>query len=291
MINSKYKGIVLIICSAFCFAFMNLFVRLSGDIPSTQKSFFRNIVALIFALVILKKDNKPSKADNTKLNKIEWGAMLVRAIAGTLGILCNFYAVDHLILSDASILNKMSPFFAIVFSMIILKEKLSVFQIGAVSVAFLGAMLVVKPSFSNDNLLASCLGMLGGIGAGLAYTAVRYLGTHGVNGSLIVAFFSGFSCAFTLPFLIFNYHSMSALQLTYLLLAGLAAAGGQFSITAAYSYAPAKEISVYDYSQIIFAAALGAVFFGDRPDILSLTGYLIIIAVAVANFKYSQSKR
>lgn len=288
---TKTKGILLIVCSAFCFAFMNLFVRLSGDIPSVQKSFFRNVVALIFALIILKKDKKPIKADNAKLGKTEWFAMIVRAVAGTLGILCNFYAVDHLILSDASILNKMSPFFAIVFSMIILKEKLSAFQIGAVITAFLGAMLVVKPSFSNANLLASCLGMLGGIGAGLAYTAVRYLGTHGVNGSLIVAFFSGFSCAVTLPFLLFNYHSMSVLQFTYLLLAGLAAAGGQFSITAAYSYAPAKEISVYDYSQIIFAAVLGFIFFGDQPDILSLVGYLIIITVAIANFKYSRSKK
>ncbi len=43
--NKKYKGIIYIIISAFCFAFMNMFVHMSGDLPSIQKSFFRNFVA------------------------------------------------------------------------------------------------------------------------------------------------------------------------------------------------------------------------------------------------------
>ena len=70
----------------------------------------------------------------------------------------------------------------------------------------------------------------------------------------------------TLPFLIFDFHPMEWWQLLCLLGAGLAATGGQFSITAAYSFAPAKEISVFDYTQIIFAAALGFIFFGELPD-------------------------
>ena len=51
--SKKTKGILFIILSAFCFALMNLFVRLSGDLPSMQKSFFRNFVAFIFALAVL----------------------------------------------------------------------------------------------------------------------------------------------------------------------------------------------------------------------------------------------
>ena len=47
----------------------------------------------------------------------------MRSVCGTLGILCNYYAIDHLMLADASILNKLSPFFAILFSFILLKEK------------------------------------------------------------------------------------------------------------------------------------------------------------------------
>ena len=68
-------------------------------------------------------------------------------------------------------------------------------------------------------------------------------------------------------------------QLLSLLGAGLAATGGQFAITAAYSYAPAKEISVFDYTQIIFVAVLGLIFFSELPDIFSIIGYLILILV------------
>jgi len=69
-----------------------------------------------------------------------------------------------------------------------------------------------------------------------------------------------------------------------LLMAGLSAAGGQFTITAAYSYAPAREISVYDYSQIIFAAIIGFFVFGQVPDLLSWIGYAVIIGMAVVNY-------
>ena len=51
-IRTQYKGILYIIISAFCFALMNLFVRMAGDLPSIQKSFFRNFVAAVFACVI-----------------------------------------------------------------------------------------------------------------------------------------------------------------------------------------------------------------------------------------------
>lgn len=53
--KSKYKAIIYIILSAFSFAFMFAFVRLSGDLPTVQKTFFRNFVALFFAIGVLKK--------------------------------------------------------------------------------------------------------------------------------------------------------------------------------------------------------------------------------------------
>ena len=108
---------------------------------------------------------------------------------------------------------------------------------------------------------------------------------------MIVLFFSAFSCLTMLPFLIFDFHPMSLYQLIMLLCAGLAASGGQFSITAAYCNAPAREISVYDYSQIIFATLLGIIFFGELTDIYSFIGYAIIILMAVAMFIYNNSSK
>ena len=106
------KGIILIILSAFFFALMMMFVRLAGDLPSVQKSFFRNFVALFFAIGVLKKNHIRFHIEGKKNNAV----IFVRALAGTLGMLGNFYAIDHLVLSDASMLNKMSPFFVIIFS-------------------------------------------------------------------------------------------------------------------------------------------------------------------------------
>ncbi len=281
--SKKTKGILFIILSAFCFALMNLFVRLSGDLPSMQKSFFRNAVAFVFALIVLLRSEEKFQFNHKNLPQL-----MMRAAFGTVGILCNYYAVDHLVLSDASMLNKLSPFFAVIISYFYLKEKVTPFQISAVIIAFLGALCIIKPGFSSLTTGPALLGALGGLGAGAAYTMVRKLSLNGERGPFIVFFFSAFSSIVCLPYLLFSYVPMTLQQIALLLLAGLAAAGGQFSITAAYANAPAREISVFDYSQIIFAALLGFVFLDQLPDILSIIGYIIICSTSIAMFFYNQ---
>lgn len=283
-VSKTSKGICLIILSAFCFACMNVCVRLSGDLPSIQKSFFRNFIAMLFAFAILKKEHA-----SFQIEKQHLPYLVLRSVFGTLGILCNFYAVDHLLVADASILNKLSPFFAIIFSFFLLKEKIRPFQAACVLLAFLGCICIVKPGFTNVSVLPACIGVLGGMSAGIAYTIVRLLGTRGVKGPFIVFFFSAFSCLVTLPWLLFHYTPMSSAQLGFLLLAGLFAAGGQFTITAAYTYAPAREISIYDYSQIVFATLLGLILFGEMPDLLSFAGYGCIILGSLMMFLYNRN--
>lgn len=281
--SEKQKAILYIICSAFFFALMNMFVKMAGDLPAIQKSFFRNFVAVFMALFLLMRSGA-----GFSFQKKNLPAFFGRSIFGTLGILCNFYSVDHLLLSDASILNKLSPFFAILSSWFLLKEKITRLQGTAVAVAFAGALLVVKPGFAVAGaLFPSLIGVAGGLFAGISYTLVRVLGQRGERGPFIVLFFSAFSCVVTLPYLIFNYHPMSGAQVVMLLLAGLSAAGGQFTITAAYTHAPAREVSVYDYTQIVFAAALGFLFFSQIPDFWSVIGYCVIAGVAVWMFVYT----
>ena len=214
--------------------------------------------------------------------------LFLRSAFGTMGILCNFYAVDHLVVSDASMLNKLSPFFVIIFSSLFLKEKANRVQKISVVIAFIGALFVIRPSADIFQNVNSLIGVLGGLGAGIAYTCVRQLGKQGVKGARVVFFFSAFSCLVLVPFLILDYHPMSLKQILFLLGAGLMAAGGQFTITAAYNYAPAKEISVFDYTQVVFAALLGFFVLGQVPDLYSVIGYVIIIGVAVWSFVRGQ---
>ena len=152
--------------------------------------------------------------DGFKIEKGNLKYMILRATFGTVGILCNFYAVDHLVLSDASMLNKMSPFFVIIFSFLLLKEKMTPAQGLAVTGAFIGSLFVIKPTFTNMALVPSLIGLCGGICAGIAYAMVRILGQRGQKGSSVVIFFSGFSCVVTLPYLILDFHPMSGLQIS-----------------------------------------------------------------------------
>jgi len=283
-LNNKTKGIFCIIGAAFFFSLMSLFVRLAGDLPSFEKSFWRNLVAIVFALYAMQKNHIPYRIEHKR--NIRY--LIIRATAGTIGIFCNYYAIDHLVIADANMLNKLSPFFAILFSFFVLNEKIKPVQLLCVVTAFAGALFILKPTGALASFPA-LIGLLGGMGAGLAYTYVRKSSQNGVKGPQIVLFFSVFSCLASIPFMLPVFIMPSPTQLLFLFLAGLAAAGGQFSITAAYSYAPASEISVYDYSQIIFAALLGMIVLGEVPDVLSILGYFIISGAGIAMFLYNKN--
>ena len=84
------------------------------------------------------------------------------------------------------------------------------------------------------------------------------------------------------------YKSMTIRQLIYLVLAGIFASIGQFGVTLAYKYAPSKEISIFDYSNIIFSAIISLVIFGVLPDYLSVIGYLIIFGASFYMFLYNK---
>ena len=280
-LSNRTKGVLFIIMSAFGFAMMSAFVKLSGDLPSFQKTFFRNITSCIiaFILILINKESFFGKLENQKI-------LILRSIFGTLGIVFNFYAIDKLVLSDANMLNKLSPFFVIIFSALFLKEKINLKQGLAIIVAFIGALFIIKPQFNFD-MIPSLIGVCGAICAAAAYTCLRVLGGK-EKYYTIVFYFSFFSTIVILPFMLIVYKEMSTLQFIYLILAGIFASIGQFGITIAYKYAKAKEISIFDYSNILFSAIISIVLFGVIPDYLSVLGYIIIFAVSLYMFLYNK---
>ena len=279
--SNRLKGIFFIILSAFGFAVMSAFIKLSGDLPNIQKVFFRNLVSAIIALflIIKHKGSFTGKKENRKI-------LIYRSLFGTIGIIFNYYAIDNLVLSDANMLNKISPFLVVVFCALILKEKINLKQISAIIVAFIGALFIVKPSF-DIRVVPYIIGFLSAVFAALAYTCVRMLGNK-EEYYTIVFFFSTFSLVTVLPMFIYVYEPMTTMQFVYLILAGIFASLGQFGVTLAYKYAPAKEISIFDYSNIIFSAILSIFLFGVYPDKLSVVGYFIIFAAAFYMFLYNK---
>ncbi|WP_278548796.1 DMT family transporter [Paraclostridium bifermentans] len=276
-LSDRNKGIVFIILSAFGFAMMSAFIKLSGDLPSIQKTFFRNLVSCIiaFSLILKYKESAFGSKENRKI-------LILRSIFGTLGIILNFYAIDRLVLSDANMLNKLSPFFVIIFSAIFLKEKIKSNQAIAVIIAFIGALFIIKPTL-NFAIIPYVAGILGAIFAAAAYTCLRVLGGK-EKFYTVVFFFSLFSTVSIFPFAIMAYKSMTVIQFVYLVLGGVFASIGQFGVTLAYKYAPAKEISIFDYSNIIFSAIISILVFNVIPDKYSFIGYIIIFSASYYMF-------
>ena len=276
--NNILKGIFCIIIAGFGFALMSLFVKLSGDIPSMQKGFFRNIIAVFISSIPLIKH---WKVINIPKNKTGWLVLISRSVFGTIGLVLNFYAISHISLADSSIIQKLSPFIIIILSYIFFKEEMTRFQFFSIIIAFIGIILIIKPSGNDIISMGALAALLGALCAGIAYTCVRYLGTHNISGEFIIFFFSSLSSLMLLPYLIFDYRSMSLYQLSMLLLAGISATIGQYGVTFAYKFAAAKNISVFDYSQVLFSGIFGYMFFGEFPDFQSLIGYIIVISVGI----------
>lgn len=287
IVSKRTRGILLLILSAFFFACMNMFVKLSGEeLPVFQKVFFRNAMAAVIATIILIKNKvlfRPTVKGSLPF-------LIMRTLFGLTGVVCNYYALETLVLSDASILNKMSPFFAVLFSFIFVRERPRLYQWLVLAGALFGALFVIKPSFANAAFIPALVGFMGGVSAGAAYGCVRKLGIIGENTSYIVFFFSSVSTLLVTPFMIAGYVPMTVYQWIYLLSAGVMAALAQFSITAAYTCAPPKEISVYDFSQIIFASLMSLIVFQQAPDLYSMIGYAIIVLMAILNYILSREK-
>lgn len=282
--SNTTKGIIALLISSLGFSLMSFFVKYSGDLPTVQKTFFRNFIsmAISLALVIYYKEKLFGRKENQ-------GLLLLRSSLGLLGVLLNFFVIDRMVLSDAEILNKLSPFFTILLCAIFLKEYIRRFQMISIIVALVGAVFIIKPSMSSDTVYA-LLGILGAILAAGAYTVLRVLGSR-EKFYTVVFYFSGFSTVALLPFFIFQYESMTFEQWIMLILAGIFAAFGQFGLTIAYSFAPAREISIFFYSTIIFTALLSIFILNEVPDMMSVIGYFIIFGASYYMFMKNRAPK
>ena len=122
MIKNRNQAIIAMLTSAFAFSLMGVFVKLSGDIPVIQKSVFRTITIMIISYFMMKQQK-------VKLSEMKHFKLLgIRSITGTIGIVLNYYAIDHLLLSDANVIFRLSTIFVMFFSWIFLKEKMTPFQ-------------------------------------------------------------------------------------------------------------------------------------------------------------------
>ncbi len=290
--NNVVKGAACLVVSAFGFAVMAACVRgadsFGACLPSPEKAFFRNLVAMAVAagmfLPALRGGDSGrggARPAQDRWTASAWVTLVLRAAFGTLGIFLNFYALSHVPIADAMALNKTAPFFTVLFSALFLGERVTWRQGACILGAFAGAMCVVKPGFAATALVPACAGFASGLCAGAAYACVRKLGVMKIPPKAIVLFFSAFSCLASVPFLVFDWHPIAPMQLVVLMGAGVGAAIGQFGVTAAYRFAEPRRIVAWDYVNILFVAFFGLVLFGQVPDAVSVIGMALIVFFAL----------
>ncbi len=278
--DSDYlKSVLLMTISSLSFAVMSLMVRLAGDIPLLEKVLFRNFFSLLLALFIILKNKQPvwGKKGNRKY-------LILRGITGLIGVMLYFYSITHLTLSDATMLNKLSPFFVIIFASLFLKERLNRYQIGGIIVAFLASLLIIKPRF-DIVMLPAFMGFGSAVFAGFAYAVIRLLNLRGESSGTVVFYFSLISFIVVLPLALIDLVVPTGVELLYLAGIGLFAGIGQILMTQSYFFARASDIAPYKYLHVLFAAVIGMIFLGETTDIYSLTGSVIIVAVFIYLYK------
>ena len=161
-------------------------------------------------------------------------------------------------------------------------------QVCAIGLCLVGAFIFMRPAF-DTNALPLLFTLGAGIVPGLAYTLLSYTKRF-TSAPVIIFHFSLFStvCAGLLMIPGFVVPSLKVMGM--LLMVGLFAAGGQYLLTYAYQQAPASEVSIYQYSGVVFTALLSYLIFGETLTLTSIVGAIVILAAIFWVFEYSKHK-
>ena len=276
--DKSNMGILMMIIATICFSLMAAMVKFLGHLPVMEIIFFRNIPIMLIIPLILKNKKISFWGNNKPL-------LLLRSLLSGFAATAYFYTITVMILTDAVTIKQLSPFFIMLLASIFLGEKIDLRRITIFILAFLGALLVVKPGFRLD-IYPAVIALLGAISTAGSHVAIRSLRL--TDHPLVIVNYFGYSIgliSFGILLWQGNFIIPDALSLFVLLLLGLVGLGGQFALTKAYQMAPTKLVSLYLYLQIIFGALLGVLFFKEIPDLLSMFGASLIIISGYLNYK------
>lgn len=271
------KGILYLLIASFLFSSMQAAGKALYYISSFERTFYFSLVAAIIFFIICRRRKESLIGERPML-------LIMRAGFGFLSTIFLFMAAtQEYPIANVSLLSSTSTIFALIAACIWLKETMNKGQVLALIIAFFGVMLILKPSL-NVIELPSLYGLLAGLFAGIAYTIIRKLKDY-ASPYTLTFFFMAFSALASLPFVL--YQGMSVLhvkEFVLLTFMGICMSLAQLCISFAYRYASSTKISVYLYSQNLFAFLIGILIFHEMPDGLSILGGATLIGAGVLNF-------
>ncbi len=208
-----------------------------------------------------------------------WKLLLLRGIAGFLGLYFFLWGLGHLRIVDVLALQQTSPIMVAFLSVALLRERPRPWYYALAAVCVVGALLVVRPTRGLVSA-ASAVPLLGAIFSALAYVSVRSL-TRTESSIRIVAWFVLVSTAGSLPVCLAEWRWLSLRTNLLLAAAGLLATLGQLLMTEAYRRAPAYITAAFSYVNVPLAYLVGLLFWAERPEWIATTGIALIIVGGV----------
>ncbi|GAV21065.1 eamA-like transporter family protein [Mariprofundus micogutta] len=245
---------------------------LSEYLPQSEVVFFRNFLALLLLLPLMYRQK-------ISLKSSVWGLHLFRAFIGLSAMYLYFYALFHLPLADALLLNYTSPLFIAMFATIWLGETWTRSRKIAAITGLIGVALLFHPS-SEIASTAGLIGLASGALAGLALTTVKKL-SNTEPAIRIVIWFAMLASLISFIPMLFEFRWPDAEQWGWLVAMGIFGNIGHLALTRAYKQAPASQVSPLGYSGLIFAGLLGYLLWSEIPDLLGLLGTTAIVIAGI----------
>ncbi|MGM0411399.1 MAG: DMT family transporter, partial [Bacillota bacterium] len=160
----------------------------------------------------------------------------------------------------------------------------------ALVLATFGAMMVIRPRF-DSSIIPSLIALASAFFSGISYTVIRHLKKYD-SPQVIVFYFLTFLAIVMLPVMLAgNFVVPTPKQWIALLMLGVFGTAGQLLMTNAYHFAPAGELSIYTYANIIFSTVIGLIVWTEIPDLLSVLGGALIIIAGIVNYNSKSNSK
>ncbi|SUZ31502.1 Riboflavin transporter [Roseibaca ekhonensis] len=265
------KGMFWMFVTGLCFVAVTALVKYLGDeLPAAQQAFLRYLLGLVF-LIPMWPALRATPITRSALTL--FGA---RGFIHALGVMLWFYAMTQIPLAEVTAMNYLSPIYVTLGAALFLGEKLAMRRILAVLVAFLGALIILRPGLREVS--SGHLAMIG--------TAIFFAGSYlmakrmsgQVSASVVVAMLSLIVTICLAPFAYAVWVPPTGAQLLGLLAVAAFATAGHFTMTLAFAAAPVTVTQPVTFLQLVWAVALGALVFGEGVDLFVVLGGMVIMA-------------
>ena len=271
-----------VLISAFGFAVMAALVKEAGvlGIPLLQIIFVRAVISVVLSLADIRRAGVHPLGNKR-------GLLFARGFFGFAALTGVFYALIHLSMAQATLLQYLHPVFTALLAFLFLAERPTLATLSCIALSLMGLVCIVSPYaavIGSQALPAWPLlaGLGGALGSGIAYTLVRKL-TVTEHPSVIVLYFPMVCLPGTLLLGVSDFVWPTVNGWWVLLGVGCFTQLGQLALTRAMQFDAASRVTSLSYVQIVFAAMLGWLFFDEIPtEATLLGGGLILMGAAVS---------